>query len=192
MKRIWIMAGLVLASGLFLSYALAQEKAPAGKATTTKATFQYIGSGKCKLCHNTVSSGKQYDKWLSTKHAKAYATLASEESKKIAKEKGIADPQKSEKCLKCHVTAFTVPAAQKAATLTLEEGVGCEACHGPGEKYKDMKIMKDRKLSMENGLILPTEKICVTCHNQESPFYKPFKFEEMVKLIAHPKPKPKG
>jgi hypothetical protein len=41
---------------------------------------------------------------------------------------------------------------------------------------------------MKNGLILPTEEVCKTCHNEESPTYRPFNYEEKVKVIAHPDP----
>ncbi len=54
--------------------------------------------------------------------------------------------------------------------------------------------MKDRKLSIENGLnpILvedgSAEKLCLTCHNEESPTFKEFKFKERWEKIAHPIP----
>jgi hypothetical protein len=49
--------------------------------------------------------------------------------------------------------------------------------------------MKDKKLAIAAGLTIPTEKVCVKCHNTDSPFYKPFVFADMAKKIAHPKPK---
>ncbi|GAB4179168.1 MAG: cytochrome c family protein [Calditrichia bacterium] len=154
--------------------------------------FKYIGSKKCKMCHSSKKSGEQFQLWEASSHAKAFETLASEESKKIAKEKGIADAQKAPECLKCHVTAYDAPAAQKT-TLTMEEGVGCEACHGPGSEYKSMKVMKDVYAGKVNGatvgLITPDEKTCKKCHNPESPTYKEFNYAEMVKMIAHPVPK---
>lgn len=148
----------------------------------------YVGADKCKPCHNTPKSGKQYSIWAESPHAKAYETLLSEHSQKVAKEKDIADPAKSETCLKCHVTAYSAPAEQKAETYKMEEGVSCEACHGPGELYKSVKVMKNRELALENGMILPDEALCKGCHNPESPTYKEFKFAEAVKQIAHPTP----
>ena len=56
---------------------------------------EFIGAAKCKMCHNSTKQGKIYAGWLETAHAKAYETLASEASKKIAAEKGIEDPQKA-------------------------------------------------------------------------------------------------
>lgn len=149
---------------------------------------KYVGAVKCKPCHNTTKSGKQYDIWAGNPHARAYETLLSDYSQEVAKEKQIADPSKSEFCLKCHVTGYTAPAEQKAATYKTEEGVSCEACHGPGELYKSMKVMKNRELALQNGMILPDEALCKGCHNPESPTYREFKFAEAVKQIAHPTP----
>ena len=52
-----------------------------------------------------------------------------------------------------------------------------------------IKIMKDKKAALAAGLIEPTEKVCVKCHNAESPNYKKFDFAEFSKKIAHPRPK---
>ena len=38
------------------------------------------------------------------------------------------------------------------------------------------------------GLVKPTAEVCQRCHNEESPTFKEFKFEEMVAKIAHPNP----
>ncbi len=39
------------------------------------------------------------------------------------------------------------------------------------------------------GLVKPTEKECIKCHNSESPSYKEFKFAEAWKKIEHNMPK---
>ena len=152
------------------------------------AAHQYVGSAKCKICHNSEKKGAQYTKWQESKHSKAYETLASEAALKIGKGMGIDNPQTSDKCLKCHVTAFGAPADEKAESFDQTEGVGCEACHGPGSDYKKMSVMKDKKAAIAAGLILPTEETCVKCHNEESPTFKEFNFAEFSKIIAHPDP----
>jgi hypothetical protein len=160
------------------------------KKDTTKAeakvVHKYIGTTKCKMCHNSEAKGKIYDKWVSTGHAKAYQTLLNEQSKGIAKKMSIDDATKSDKCLKCHVTGYKEATGDK---YSMEEGITCEACHGPGSDYWTMKVMKDKKLSMENGLVDPTEALCVKCHNKESPTYKPFKYADEYKLVEHHAPK---
>lgn len=210
--RRFILMGLLLTFFLFVGVGtiLAQEpvkvdttkkvappaetpKAPS-KPDTTKAlakpqVYKYVGAMACKGCHNLPTKGKQFDKWAASKHAIAYKTLASEASKALAKKMNIADSLKSDKCLPCHITGYGVADSLKGAKYLIDEGVTCEACHGPGEKYKTMNIMKDKALAMKNGLIEPTKEVCVTCHNQKSPTYKEFKFEEFKKLIDHSYPK---
>ncbi len=181
---------IVVFSGL--SWTAQKEAKEEAKKDTVKAApeavYKYMGATSCKGCHNVTMRGKQFDVWSSKKHAQAYKTLANEQSGKIAKEMKIKDAQKSEKCLKCHVTGYGVADSLLGEKYSVEEGVTCEACHGPGEKYKSMKMMKDKELALKNGLIEPTEEVCVTCHNKESPTYKPFKYAEAVKAIAHPYP----
>ena len=179
------------ALGLLLLQApgLAEETAPAAKPKPA-----YVGAGGCKMCHKSAKKGNQFGQWEASKHAKAYATLATPEAKKIAAEKGIADPQKDGKCLKCHVTAHGVDPSLIAAPkkgkkgFQIEDGVQCESCHGPGSLYKKRSVMKDRKAAVAVGLIIPDEKTCKQCHNEESPTFKDFNYEEMKKKIAHPNP----
>jgi hypothetical protein len=149
--------------------------------------FKYIGAPKCKMCHNKPDKGEQYNKWMAGPHASAMKSLSNEASKKYAAANGIADPAKEASCLKCHATFHQVDSKLKAG-ITEAEGVSCESCHGPGSRYKGMSIMKNRELSMKNGLILPEKEVCITCHNEENPFHKPFNFEEAVAKIAHPDP----
>ena len=150
---------------------------------------KYVGVDKCKTCHKLAKYGDQLGIWAKSKHAHAYETLAGEEALAVGKKMGIENPQKSEKCLTCHVTAFAVADSMKAATLTMAEGVGCESCHGPGADYMKMSVMKDREKAIAAGLLIPNEKTCLTCHNEKSPTYKPFDFAKREKEIAHPIPK---
>ncbi|GAB4332206.1 MAG: cytochrome c family protein [Calditrichia bacterium] len=154
------------------------------------ADAQYVGAAKCKMCHNSAKSGKQFQIWSESKHAKAFETLATEEAKAIAAKMGIEDPQKSEKCLKCHTTGYGADKAMFAASFKMEEGVGCESCHGPGSEYKSMKVMKGiasgTMKGADYGLIEATEEQCKTCHNEESPTFKGFDYKTFWTKIAHP------
>jgi hypothetical protein len=158
-----------------------------------QSKFKYVGANACKACHLLPKTGAAFKIWQGSAHAKAFATLATPAALEIAKKKGIADPQKDQACLKCHNTAAGVAAAQLAPTFKAGEGVGCEACHGPGSDYKAMSVMKDinaGKIKGETvGLIKGDEKLCKTCHNEQSPTYKGFNFAEYSKKIAHPTPK---
>jgi hypothetical protein len=126
--------------------------------------FTYVGAAKCKMCHKGAKKGEVFEKWEKGPHAKALETL---------KAKG---EDKNPKCLECHVTDVKTAA---------DEGVGCEACHGPGSAYKSLSIMKDKAKAMENGLIEPTEAVCKKCHNEKSPTFKGFKYDEWAKKIDH-------
>ena len=183
---------IVALVGVFLALSFmavsAQEAAKA---------YTYMSIKNCKMCHSKDATGNQFALWEKSTHATAYASLASPESKAKAKELGIDDPQKSEKCLSCHATAFAVMKDLANQKITLEEGVSCESCHGPGSGYAPMKVMKDvyaGTVKPESvGLLNPDEKLCVTCHKAEgNPFHKEFKYAEYVKKIAHPIPKAGG
>lgn len=152
------------------------------------AQHKYVGVAKCRVCHMSAKlGGDNYKAWKASTHARAYETLASEKAREKAKELKITDPQTSERCVKCHVTAYGAPTAQVGPGVKHEDGVGCEKCHGPGSDYLSNEVMKDKKAAAAKGLLVPDEKLCRECHNEESPFYKPFDYKTFVAKIAHPK-----
>lgn len=157
---------------------------------------KYVGVDKCKLCHKSESRGNQYGNWQNSLHSKAYGILANSKAKWLAEAAGIIDdPQKSEKCLKCHTTAFGVTAdmIEEGSSLRMEDGIQCETCHGPGAKYWSIDTMKDKTKAIANGLnAYVKEEICVKCHNSESPTCPgQFDFEKMREKISHLNPKNK-
>lgn len=143
-----------------------------GSSTLTAQDYEYVGAKKCKMCHNKPATGDHYKKWADSKHAHAMESLKGDEAK---------DP----KCLKCHSTAGSVK-SDLIVTLTVEEGVSCESCHGGGSKYFPNAIMKDKEKAKANGLKIPDEKTCIACHNAESPHFKGFNYKEAKEKIAHP------
>jgi len=74
-------------------------------------------------------------------------------------------------CLECHVTDYRKGydrATGRYATTWKEEGVGCEACHGPGARHVDWakrggggeaRIVAPKRLAADRALDL-----CATCH----------------------------
>ena len=179
-RQLLISFSLVVLGGLML-----------GMAQDAVAGHEIIGAPKCKTCHK-AKTGDQWKIWTESAHAKAFETLASEEAKKIATDKKLGDPQTEDACLKCHTTkAFlgsevVVNAKGKYADT---EGVGCEACHGPGSDYKSKKIMIDPATHEEAGLVMvKTADACTKCHNEQSPTFKGFDFEKRWAEIAHPVP----
>ncbi len=159
----------------------------------------YVGVKSCKMCHKKPENGEQFAKWEASPHAKAFEVLASPEAKEAAKKLGIDDPQKSGKCLSCHATAYNWTETIQNAEIPVEEGVSCEACHGPGKNYKKRETMKSKELAKAAGL-LDAKQSCVLCHNAKSPTWKAdrytlkdgskagFDFEQAYAKIKHPVP----
>jgi len=155
--------------------------------------FGYIGAEKCGMCHKKDADGNQLKVWKESKHATAFTALKSEAATKLAG----GDATKNAECLKCHTTGYGSDASLNDAKFNPEDGVQCEACHGAGSEYKNMKIMKDRKAAVENGLVewaddKAIETMCLTCHDTKNkPAGHPaaeFKFAEYHAKIAHKKP----
>ena len=101
--------------------------------------------------------------------------LGTPEAKETAEKAGVTeDPQKSGSCLRCHTTGYGESKELFASSFVIEDGVGCETCHGPGSDYRKMKIMKDREAAIAAGLVFPvSEERCRECHNEESPTWDP-------------------
>lgn len=163
---------------------------PATAATAAPAgAHKYVGVKACSKCHKSEKIGNQFAKWQEMGHSKAFKTLQGDKAKEAGKKVGVDDPSKSDKCLKCHVTAFGVDKGLIEADFDPQDGIQCESCHGPGGDYRKKSIMKDKEQAKKNGLIMPDEAVCVKCHNKESPFYKEFDFKKFAAKIAHPVPK---
>jgi excinuclease UvrABC ATPase subunit len=148
----------------------------------------YVGAETCGMCHKTEKQGSQLSIWQNSAHSKAFETLKTDTANQIAMEKGFKEPAaETWECLKCHVTGYNLDAAMLGAKFKIEDGVQCETCHGAGSAYKDMKVMKDKKLAIEKGLIVPDklEEFCVSCHNDESPTFVKMDFNEAWDKIKH-------
>ena len=146
---------------------------------------RYTGSHACGQCHGGPESGYQYSRWLRSGHANAYATLATSKAREIARQSGIdGDPMAAAACLKCHTTAYHDPAGGAEASYALFEGVGCEACHGPGSSYSPEPVMRDKQAAMLAGLKTVTHDTCLGCHADAHG--KPFDVETAWQQILHP------
>ena len=177
--------GLSVILGLAVGTAVAEDATPdaAKKAGSDAASPQhaYIGVAGCRMCHNTKKQGEQVVIWKASKHATAYETLKTPEALKMGTDRGLKKaPVESPECLRCHATGWDLSDAQKADFLKpafkVEDGVQCETCHGAGNDYKSLSVMKDRALALKAGLMIGDEKLCVTCHNDQSPAWKPDRF----------------
>src|SRR5262249_35418707 len=147
---------------------------------------KYTGAASCSAsnCHGSTKAKPDYPKldesvlWAKKdRHAQAYATLLNEKLKSgvspssIAKGLNIAKAETSERCLTCH--AVNVPVALRGPKFDISEGVHCDGCHGPAEKWLEPHAEKGwtHEQSVKVGmydtknLLLRAEK-CVACHLQ--------------------------
>jgi hypothetical protein len=193
-KNLWSLPVLILLLAAAAGVVLAQDKPEKEKESGPK----YEGVKVCKLCHMKRSIGSQYKAWTKQKHAKAFETLKSEEAKKVAEKAGVTEaPDKAPQCLKCHVTAYGLPKDRYGEGYSMEEGVECEQCHGPGQHFAEPENGKHAA----EGQIHPTVEVCKKCHNPENPTWNPeeytlengnkvgFDFKLAFEKIAHPIPK---
>lgn len=157
--------------------------------------FTYVGANVCKECHGEDAIGNQYAIWVSSPHAKAFFTLLTDKGMKISAKQGINDPTSAAECLRCHTTGRGRYEELKS------EGVGCEACHGPGSEYHKASNHVDYN-NRENGYrralrlgmypirgidsLKRRERLCLSCHRDDRPCF-PETTEEIKqqKLYIH-------
>lgn len=103
-------------------------------------------------------------------HSRAYLVLLNDRSKKIARNLGLNKPANESKiCLDCH--ADNVPMELRGKRFDVTDGVGCEACHGGGNRYLGPHVSGEvtHADNIKNGLY-PTENpekradMCNKCH----------------------------
>lgn len=173
-KRRHMKIPLITAAALLLTIAFSIHALP------EKKKHSYLGSESCGKCHDADSIGNQYDKWLRSPHAKAVLILKTGPALDLAKKLSIASPEKDRRCLSCHTTG------SGKHKQTIEEGVGCEACHGPGSGYSEFAGHVDTvnrhgayDTALKNGMyptlgiknIKKREKLCLRCHNGRRPCF---------------------
>ena len=155
----------------------------------------YVGSRACAACHSGKAIGNQYGRWLHSKHSAAYAALARPESKQIVSISGLRQaPQEAAICLGCHATAYNAEAWEKDDGFRTEEGVQCEACHGPGSEYMSAAVMRNPQEAMKAGLRMPDQRFCMGCHVEKGSHVAALKspkldMKKAMEQIAHAMPK---
>ena len=149
-----------------------------------------LGVASCasSLCHGSVQPWREgrvlqneYVTWSrSDRHARAYETLLTERSAAIARKLGLAQPaHEAGVCLACH--AHNVPSARRASGVVLADAVGCEACHGPAERWikPHVEPHASRAKLLPLGLYpvwdpMARARLCLGCH-----------FGDAQKLVTH-------
>jgi hypothetical protein len=138
----------------------------------------YVGPGSCSAvaCHGAIRPAAgarilqtEYSTWISQdRHARATEILANTVSQRMGRILGIGNPQQAQKCLVCH--SLDVPAAVRGRNFA-NEGVSCEACHGPGTGWLGYHVTKDASHdeSVKRGMydtkdVVKRTDRCLTCH----------------------------
>ena len=119
--------------------------------------------------------------WEGSKHAKAFELLLPGKRRAAKKRAGLnpaTDYSSDSKCLRCHVVGYKEEGGfTDIDTTPLMAGVGCESCHGPGEKYRILhgkkpltfKRSETWKIGQRYSSVDPA--VCKSCHgHRDSPF----------------------
>lgn len=164
-----------------------------GLVCITSASFaddsphRVMGVGSCAAsnCHGGITAkttgpilGNEFVTWYKhDRHAKSYLTLHSPESKRIAFHLGLGQAHEEKLCLGCHTTQ----ASHTGERYRIDDGVGCESCHGASEKWLPAHTAQDatHESNVALGLVdlknLATRSsVCASCH-----------FGDKDKVITH-------
>jgi len=139
----------------------------------------HLGVASCasSVCHGKLSQQDQENVWLNEfriwsnedRHARAYKTLLNDDSKRIARNLGLASAHTADMCLDCH--ADNVPADKRGEKFQISDGVGCEACHGGSQQWIESHTEETATHAdnLAKGMY-PTEDptlragVCLKCH----------------------------
>lgn len=109
---------------------------PLPAATPPAAIHLGVATCATTTCHGSVKptdkgiiQQNEYVTWSRfDPHAAAYRTLFDERSVTIARRLGIGPPHEAKICLDCHTDNALL--AQRGTKFQLDDGIGCEVCHG--------------------------------------------------------------
>jgi hypothetical protein len=145
-----------------------------------------LGMVNCasSLCHGSIASWNgspvnqnEYVVWSRLdKHARAYNLLLNEKSRRIAANLALPQPaHQSRICLDCHAY---VPAVAAPEAHRVSDGISCEGCHGPAERWiaSHTEPGATHKANLANGLYpsdqpLARARLCLSCHYGTSDKY---------------------
>lgn len=130
-----------------------REKLVSGETAQRNVGFaegSTLGAAACTACH-----APQTTQWAAGPHAKAMQVLPEDKR---------ADPA----CVRCHATARKAgPAVASVDGYRVDEGVGCEACHGPGEAHAASQRPEDTEGLGDDCPVCVVEALCTACHTPE-------------------------
>jgi len=145
--------------------------APAPPPAPVSEPGHYVGVASCANsgCHGSTQPLKatrilqnEYYTWLSKgRHAQSYNVLFSERSARIARNMRVTGKAyEASLCLDCHST--NVPKSLVSGRVDREDGVQCEACHGPASGWTHAQSVAR---GMTDLRVIPTRgDLCLSCH----------------------------
>lgn len=162
----WL-AGVALASS-----AIAKDPTP----VPYPHQIQGVSSCAAMACHGGETlgaKGSEYTTWIARDpHARAYEVLLTPRSKNMARLLGIDRPETSNRCLNCHAT--NPDTGKRAPLFSVTDGVSCESCHGPAEKWLvehnsrdwDQRSIEDKNARgfINTKNLLVRVQTCLPCH----------------------------
>ena len=132
-----------------------------GTAPRTLLAFEdgaFVGSDQCQSCHEA-----EHAWWTDSPHGQAMATLSRQEV--VAEHP---DAATNVECVACHASPTrSGPPPNELSGYRTDENVGCESCHGPGEKHVAAGGGTDNIQGLgESCPVCVLEAICTSCHTQ--------------------------
>ena len=151
----------------------------AAQTLPSKGPDMHLGVTSCggSTCHGATQPVRgsqvlqnEYLIWQrQDKHAKAYAVLLEPLSQRIARNLGLPDAHTAKACLDCH--SDNVAAELRGRQFQLSDGVGCEGCHGGGQRWLGPHVAGVSSTAELQKLgLFPTEdpvaraQLCLSCH----------------------------
>lgn len=154
---------------------------PVASLTAAETPGRFTGSPSCatSMCHGGAGELRhQTALWQKQDiHSRTYNTLVNARSAQIAAALKIPDATASSRCTTCHAPFHDVPKSAFLAEITKPtEGVSCESCHGPAEKWIRSHTRldfshRDRVLAGLRDLkhLYVRANSCVACHQTLEP-----------------------
>jgi len=148
----------------------------------------YVGSAKCQSCHD-ASYDDSWRVWRNSDHAKAWTSIA-----ETSIPTRIYDPE----CVSCHVVGWNPEEKYPYSSgFSNEKGkitqdlvnIGCENCHGPGEKHSLAEVGSNEaeweryRAAMRLTTDEDGQRFCYTCHDLDNS--PNFNFDTYWEKIKH-------
>lgn len=170
---------IALAAGALAALSLALSGSEPVQAQNSY-TFTGVASCAGSTCHGrsegngAIVRQDEIRTWqspsaVSGAHSRAYSVLQGRRGRQIVASLGYDAQQEAENCYGCHTTF--APVSQRGPKFQLDDGVGCESCHGAsiGWLESHYEVQGSHRNNVANGLTPlddPTARarVCLDCH----------------------------